>query len=317
MLKWLLQWLKRFWKFSFDRKQTASREAVANDRMVQQPPELTNADLEFLFTQLLEGVYQARGKHWAIKYLQRMEHRISIERWIEWLLDFGERLLTSPAPNNHLAERMVQLGELGIGTIGELAYDIGTQLLTRNLGEEYWHTSVEDFETPAPVSIPVPPPQTESQQNLHLNQDETMTASSLPHTPGIDLIRNLGELLSETEEEIVVNKTLNISSSEKIEENTFAITPTRKAIKEKTVATSTNFIAPWQEEEYAWVRESLAATTLDQPWKNFPPVTEITLDDLLVQLEQSTNLVQQIAVGLGTQTTAPHDPLEVCLLYTS
>ncbi|NWF60637.1 MAG: tetratricopeptide repeat protein [Fischerella sp.] len=323
MLKWLLQWLKRFWKFPFDGKQTASQEAVAGDRVVQQPPELTNADLEFLFTQLLEGVYQARGQHWAIKYLQRMEHRISVERWIEWLLDFGERLLTSPAPNNHLAERMMQLGELEIGTIGELAYDIGIRLLTRNLGEEYWETDAEAFETPAPVPITVPPPKTESQQNFqewnseNSDQDGKMTASSLSDTPGIDLIRNLGELLWEAEEEIVVSKTSKsfIPYSENVKENTLAIAPTSfitplEAVKENTATTPTNFIDPWQEKEYAWVKESLPTTTLDEPWTNSPPVTETTLDDLLVRLEQSTNLVQQIAVGLGIQTTDPHDIIE-------
>ncbi len=138
MLNRLVQWLTEFVKCAFGSKQKPSPRLAGRQQVVQPPPELTNADLEFLFTELLEGVYQARGQQWALKFLQRMEHRITHDRWIEWLLSFGERLLSSPAPNNPVAERMVMLGELGIGRVGELAYDIGISLLTRNLGQGYW-----------------------------------------------------------------------------------------------------------------------------------------------------------------------------------
>ncbi len=115
MLRRLLQWLIKFFDYPFGSQQSHSLKSVRGHEVVNSPPELTNADLELLFTQLLEGVYQARGKQWALKYLQRMENRISDQRWIDWLLIFGERLLISPAPNLQLATRMVHLGELGIG----------------------------------------------------------------------------------------------------------------------------------------------------------------------------------------------------------
>jgi tetratricopeptide (TPR) repeat protein len=267
---------------------------MAGYQVVQQLPELTNADLEFLFTQLLEGVYQARGQHWAIKYLQRMEHRISTDRWIEWLLNFGEKLLSSPAPNNHLAERMVQLGELGIGTVGDLAYDIGIRLLTRNLGGEYWQTDVEDvaidFETPESAPNPVPLPQAELSSNLPNQNEDNTIPTPVPETPGIDLIRNLGEILWDYQENDVASRTIN------------HFVPPLDIVKEDTA---------WQEyEEESWVRESLAATALDESWKNSPPIVETSLDDLLLRLEQSTNLVQQLAVGLGIQTTDTHAIIE-------
>lgn len=132
MLKLLLQWLNTFFKHPFGGRQHDDK-AVNGHKVVDSPPELTNGDLELLFTQLLEGVHQAKGQKWAVNYLQRMEHRISHERWLDWLLMFGERLLTSPAPNHQLAVRMVQLGELDVGKIGELSYEIGIQLLQRNL----------------------------------------------------------------------------------------------------------------------------------------------------------------------------------------
>ena len=109
MLTQLLQWLKRFLKRPVDSQQTRYLKTVT-DQQVVLPPELTNADLELLFTQLLEGVHQGRGQQWAMKYLQRMEDRITVERWIDWLLIFGEKLLLHLHQIHQLATRMVQLG---------------------------------------------------------------------------------------------------------------------------------------------------------------------------------------------------------------
>ena len=234
MLKWLVDCLKKFLRFFFGRKQTPS----LNPRIkkVAQAPELTNSDLEFLFTQLLEGVHQARGQQWVLKYLERMENRISTQRWIDWLLDFGERLLMSPAPNNELATRMVQLGELGIGKIGELAYDIGTSLLTRNLGE------------------------------LHHENDSLVESA-------VD-----ASLLSPLEQGLTYN--LDTETTSPVPMMTF----------------------PSQGDQ-AWVEQTQETPYLTQS-DDFAlqPDVAVTLDELFVRLEQSSDLAQQLANGLGMET---------------
>jgi CHAT domain-containing protein/tetratricopeptide (TPR) repeat protein len=132
MLRRLVKLLNKIFQQFFGKRKKRSSGFVTQQTATQPPPELTNADLEYLFTQLLEGVNQARGQQWAINYLRRMENRISEQRWIDWLNLFGGRLLSSAAPNDELAFRMVQLGELEIGTVGEFAYEIGMQLLARH-----------------------------------------------------------------------------------------------------------------------------------------------------------------------------------------
>jgi hypothetical protein len=155
MLRRLVQWLKRLFQRLFGKKQTASK--VKRDVQKQPAPPLTDTDLEFLFNELLQGVHQARGQAWALKWLHNIEHRIPTERWVEWLRRFGERLLASPTPNNEIAARLVQLGELGIGEIGDVAYDIGMQMLTRNQSEPIWeyegpdHLSMMPLEETSPV----------------------------------------------------------------------------------------------------------------------------------------------------------------------
>lgn len=138
MLKRFIQWLKKLFQSLFGRKTTSTKAAINIEK--EPAPPLTDTDLEFLFTELLEGVHQARGQAWAIKWLQNIEHRVSKERWIEWLRRFGDRLLAAPTPNNELAARLVQLGDLGVGEVGDVAYEIGMQLLTRNSGsgEPVW-----------------------------------------------------------------------------------------------------------------------------------------------------------------------------------
>ncbi|WP_251960267.1 hypothetical protein [Nostoc commune] len=149
MLKRLFQWLKKLFQSLFGGKQTASKSR-GNVQPEPAPP-LSDTDLEFLFNELLQGVHQARGEAWARKWLHNIEHRISTERWVDWLGRFGDKLLASPTPNNEMAARLVQLGELGIGEIGDVAYSIGMQLLTRNQGEPIW-----EYEGPDAISTTLP-----------------------------------------------------------------------------------------------------------------------------------------------------------------
>ena len=135
MFKRLIQWLKKFFRqFGGKQNLTPSREQVPKAVV----PPLTDTDLEFLFTELLEGVHQIKGQTWAQKWLHNLEHRVSTQQWLEWLNRFGDRLLASSKPHNELAARLVQLGELGVGEISNLSYDIGMKVLTVNPGEPVW-----------------------------------------------------------------------------------------------------------------------------------------------------------------------------------
>ncbi|MGB6298883.1 MAG: hypothetical protein WBF90_22260 [Rivularia sp. (in: cyanobacteria)] len=140
MLKRLVQWFKKFFQGLFGKKKqtTSNRFPSSNSSPSSPPPPLNDTDLEFLFAELLEGVHQARGEAWAQKWLENIEHRVPQQRWVEWLRKFGDKLLAAPTPNNELASRLVRLGELGVGEVSNVAYDIGMRLLTRNQVEPIW-----------------------------------------------------------------------------------------------------------------------------------------------------------------------------------
>jgi hypothetical protein len=171
MFKRLIQWLKKLYRRLFGRKQnlTPSRENTPKPVI----PPLSDTDLELLFTELLEGVHQVKGQTWARKWLHNLEHRVTGEQWLGWLNNFGNKLLASSKPHNELAARLVQLGELEIGKIGNLSYDIGMKLLTRNPGEPIWEYNGPDAVENPPL-IPA-----NAEQNLPEGEYKTVTLDEL------------------------------------------------------------------------------------------------------------------------------------------
>ncbi|NJR17663.1 MAG: hypothetical protein HC785_19385 [Calothrix sp. CSU_2_0] len=214
--------LKKIFQQLFGKKQERSPRQVARQTMMRSLPELTNADLDYLFSQLLEGVAQMRGQQWAIKFLQRMENRISEERWLVWLQNYGDRLLASPVPNDDLAFRLVQYGELEVGNVGDLAYEIGMQLLARNSGSEYWQ-DVSNEPMVGGIEIHVPPATNKAESNSLLPPLPPLVQSS--ELPEQNLFLNeYGEYFQETEIEegrqfdVVSNlETTNLKSSNFVE----------------------------------------------------------------------------------------------------
>ncbi|GAX37793.1 CHAT domain-containing protein [Nodularia sp. NIES-3585] len=309
MLTQLLHWLNKFSNYPVGNKQSRSLKAARGLEVSQTPPELTNGDLEVLYTQLLAGVQQGRGQQWALEYLQRMEDRISVERWIDWLLIFGEKLLLSPAPNHQLATQMMQLGELGIGKVGELSYDIGIRLLTGELGEE------EESETATPEILDMP-----------------------LDSPGQELIRSLGELLWESDDpefettaatpqidspsEILTENTKEIIWEYAVETaETTAATPeidspseiltenTEEIIWEYAVETAeittAKLVTPSDEDVIGNLSELLGEPEEQkaQIMKSEPEVAIVSSlgngDESLAKWEQSLNLVPQLAANLS------------------
>ncbi|MDF5736458.1 MULTISPECIES: tetratricopeptide repeat protein [unclassified Nostoc] len=367
MLRRISQSLKRFLKRLIASKQTRrSLKGGRGRNLVGVLPELTNADLEQLFIQLLEGVHQARGRQWALRYLQRIENRIPAERWIDWLVMFGESLLASPAPNPLLATQMVQLGELGVGRIGDVAYDIGIRLM-QNSPIQNSPTPIEYEDNQAQDGVEITPGQ-ELIRNLGEQLWEYDEQNVIETTPGEELIRNLGEQLWEYSEPDVVETTTdeeilatspgqelirslgeqlweydlqdvepitsapeNVFSEEGLTENLEE--PVLEYEREDAQTTiRENFPLPAAEDSITSlaqlkfgdeeevtptkIRPNLLSTrektelttsdsesTWDKTLTNLEPNVASTLDELWVRLDESTNLVQQLASNLAVQSS--------------
>ncbi len=131
MLKRLWQWLKRFIQRLLGSKQTLSPLLVKQE--TREPrKQLTDTEYESLFLQLLAEVNDGLTKGGVKGFLAA--NRINDANLQEWLRSFGDKLLASSESHHELAARMVQLGELGIGEVSDVTYDIGRRLLERGGG---------------------------------------------------------------------------------------------------------------------------------------------------------------------------------------
>lgn len=106
------------------------------DSLVNLPP-IKDADLEFLFYQLLEGVANGWQESRIEQFFEKLEPRISVEIWLEWLQRYRNQLLKSSETHTQLAARMIILGEKTailpfVRGVGDLAYEIGKELLSKS-----------------------------------------------------------------------------------------------------------------------------------------------------------------------------------------
>ncbi len=106
-------------------------------------PPLTDPDYEYLFMQLLEGVSHGWQQPRAIEFFRKIKQRAPKSQWIAWMNSFGDRSVNSPTPNEELARRMIQLGDLDCGEVTSMAGDYGHQIL----GKIYGNISDEDYLT--------------------------------------------------------------------------------------------------------------------------------------------------------------------------
>jgi hypothetical protein len=106
-------------------------------------PPLTDPDYEYLFMQLLEGVSHGWQQPRAIEFFRKIKQRAPKSQWINWMNAFGDRALNSPTPNEELARRMIQLGDLDCSEVTSLAGDYGHQIL----GKIYGSISDEEYLT--------------------------------------------------------------------------------------------------------------------------------------------------------------------------
>ena len=123
---------KKIWQsfVRWFRKLFGGGKAVSRIPATDLPP-LDDTDREYLFMQLLEGVAHGWQQPRAIGFFNKIRQRVRKSEWLEWLDKFGRNLLDAPVANYELAGRMVQLGQLDCGEIGDLAGEYGARLLDR------------------------------------------------------------------------------------------------------------------------------------------------------------------------------------------
>ncbi|MFB2973724.1 tetratricopeptide repeat protein [Aerosakkonema sp. BLCC-F183] len=144
LLRWFWRWFgSGFWSGRKAPKVQAAPIAVYKKVELLKP--LEDADYEFLFMQLLEGVAHGWQQTRVLHFLGSLKNRTTETEWLGWLRRFGKRLLATTTPNYPFAREMILLGEIGCGKLGEVAREIGNQLLAREQNKQVLRFANEDI----------------------------------------------------------------------------------------------------------------------------------------------------------------------------
>lgn len=118
---------------------------------------LSDADYEFLFNQLLEGVAHGWHDHRIVKFFNQLGDRGKPENWVVWLERLRTKIITLPIESKRqLGTIMVRLGELTHSTaevsqIGIVSNRIGRELLFGNTEDVIWEYVGADLIVDSPI----------------------------------------------------------------------------------------------------------------------------------------------------------------------
>ena len=132
---------------------------------------LSDADYEFLFNQLLEGIAHGWHDRRIIRFFQQLEERGKPEGWVAWLERLQLKVINLPLQSKRqLGTMMIRLGELTqaateIQLIGTTSMRLGRELLFGNIENLIWEYAGPD------LTIDTPPPATTENISQRLPED--------------------------------------------------------------------------------------------------------------------------------------------------
>jgi tetratricopeptide (TPR) repeat protein len=227
MLKKLWQWLKNLWYKIFgsgerNRTKTSSQSLRARfgkqQSLTSDSTPAQDQDLEFLFNQLLKGVINGWQNTRIEKFFHKLEHRITIEEWLDWLQRYERKLLSSSAPNYQLAVRMIALGKVianvnFLKPIAKLSSEIGEKLLDQH-GNNSLVESLRSHLLSPPSSSELNQSYNSSLQETTSNSGEIFFLLQQDHEFAAKIARKLG--LQTINPDVIINKLLEV----KVDNNT-------------------------------------------------------------------------------------------------
>ncbi|MBP0010794.1 tetratricopeptide repeat protein [Roseofilum sp. Belize Diploria] len=142
---------------------------------------LSEADYEFLFRQLMEGV----DRGWQVErvelFFEKLGDRTNSDQWLDWLREYRARLLGGRSAQTQQATQMMKVGEMVRSLpkwqlVGEAIYEIGLQLRLRSQGNSLWEYMTPSVTVNSPSTVPDSTP------------SEPLSETPPPQNPALDVI---------------------------------------------------------------------------------------------------------------------------------
>ncbi len=223
-----------------DNQQSNSNSSQANqgsakleDNTLKSTSGLSDADYEFLFNQLLEGITHGWHDRRIAKFFKQLGDRAQQADWVAWLDRFQGEVSSLPVQSKRqLGTTMIRLGELTqsiteISQIAAASYRIGRELLLGNSPAVIWEYVGPDLAL-NPTKLKPKEPEFSSEPLAQLSEtsiNKVVTPDALEPT---DKNSDDTAAKSLTEAEVAIpernlnstdlTKTINYSNSKKIDE---------------------------------------------------------------------------------------------------
>ncbi|MCC0178941.1 tetratricopeptide repeat protein [Waterburya agarophytonicola K14] len=278
---------------------------------------LSDADYEFLFNQLLEGVSHGWHDRRIIKFFAQLGDRGKQEDWIAWLERLRTKIITLPIQSKRqLGTIMVRLGELTqsaaqVKEIGSASNRIGRELLFGNTEDVVWEYVGPDLILDSP-SMNL---ETEETLSERLPQDFAELGSAAMKDGGTDLSSNVTSKEEPSlEESIDATETIaespNDLSSETEPEDEFPFTELLEEVPdddfipkestEKEIPDSNYSQSPstYSEEEFEFELDEVKSEAMTEEFiQDSSPIKleteELSPDPVAIDMDRVMNLIQQ------------------------
>lgn len=124
--------IKRFWQWLVRLIQRIVPPFLKPKQNRRRQKRLSDAEYQQLFRQLLIGVNQGWNRE---QILQHLGYQSSDRSFKVWLYDYGQQLRQLPEADHQLAWQLLQMSGVGCGELGEIAAEIGKDLLAKPAGK--------------------------------------------------------------------------------------------------------------------------------------------------------------------------------------
>jgi tetratricopeptide (TPR) repeat protein len=124
--------IKRFWQWLVRLIQGILPPFLKPKQHRRRQKFLSDADYHQLFRQLVVGVNQGWNRE---QILQHLGYQSSDRAFKVWLYEYGQQLRQLPEADHQFAWQLLQMSGVGCGELGEIAAEIGQDLLAKPPGK--------------------------------------------------------------------------------------------------------------------------------------------------------------------------------------
>ncbi len=263
---------------------------------------LSDADYEFLFNQLLEGIAHGWHDRRIARFFKQLGDRGKQADWVAWLNRFQAKISSLPVQSKHqLGTIMIRLGELTqssteeINQIGAVSYRMGRELLFGNTQAMIWeYVGPDVVSKPSKLKL-------ETEPELSIKLPNELAAFDSPTVEETE-----PKLFSEPLAQLSETHTTNINSIEEVALDSTLLENLNNSAKYQAEPEAADLLLT----DNTPVNPNVSSSVTHPDFKDNDPVA-IDMQQVMQLIQEDEELAQQISQKLNLSVVDPKQSREV------